>query len=139
MYDPRLVQPMRQELTGAGFTELLTPEDVDKALGAGSSGTVLLVINSVCGCAAGGARPGVIKSLSNSAKPSHLTTVFAGQDKQATEKARSYILGYPPSSPAAALFKDGKLVYFMPRQEIEGFTPDQIAQKLTNAFNDHCG
>jgi putative YphP/YqiW family bacilliredoxin len=138
MYDPRLVQPMRQELTGAGFTELLTPEDVDKAIGAGSSGTVLLVINSVCGCAAGGARPGVIKALNNSAKPDQLTTVFAGQDKQATDKARSYILGYPPSSPAAALFKDGKLVYFMPRQEIEGFTPDQIAQKLANAFNDHC-
>ena len=138
MYDPRLVQPMRQELTGAGFTELLTPEDVVKAIGAGSSGTVLLVINSVCGCAAGGARPGVIKALNNSAKPDQLTTVFAGQDKQATDKARSYILGYPPSSPAAALFKDGKLVYFMPRQEIEGFTPDQIAQKLANAFNDHC-
>ena len=136
-YDPNIVLPMRRELTDAGFSELLTPEQVDSVLGE-KSGTVLLVINSVCGCAAGGARPGVLKAVKNQKLPVKLTTVFAGQDKLATEKARSYILGYPPSSPAAALFKDGKLVYFMPRQEIEGFSPDQIADKLVSAFNSHC-
>ncbi len=136
-YDPRLVEPMRRELTDAGFTELLTPEQVDDVLGQ-KQGTVLLVVNSVCGCAAGGARPGVIKALNNASRPSKLTTVFAGQDRSATDKARGYILGYPPSSPAAALFKDGKLVYFMPRQEIEGHSPDQIAEKLVTAFNSYC-
>ena len=136
-YDPNIVLPMRRELTDAGFAELLTPDQVDSVLGE-KTGTVLLVINSVCGCAAGGARPGVLKALKNQNLPVKLTTVFAGQDKSATEKARSYILGYPPSSPAAALFKDGKLVYFMPRQEIEGFSPDQIAEKLVSAFNSHC-
>ena len=136
-YDPNIVLPMRRELTDAGFSELLTPEQVDSVLGE-KSGTVLLVINSVCGCAAGGARPGVLKAVKNQKLPVKLTTVFAGQDKLATEKARSYILGYPPSSPAASLFKDGKLVYFMPRQEIEGFSPDQIADKLVSAFNSHC-
>lgn len=138
MYDPKIVEPMRRELTDAGFSELTTPEQVDAVLGSKNDGTVLLVVNSVCGCAAGGARPGVLKALNNSKRPGKLTTVFAGQDKTATDRARSYILGFPPSSPAAALFKDGKLVYFMPRQEIEGHSPDQIAQKLVSAFESHC-
>lgn len=138
MYDPKIVEPMRRELTDAGFSELTTPEQVDAVLGSKNEGTVLLVVNSVCGCAAGGARPGVLQALKNSRRPGKLTTVFAGQDKTATDRARSYILGFPPSSPAAALFKDGKLVYFMPRQEIEGHSPDQIAQKLVSAFESHC-
>ena len=137
MYDPNVVEPMRRELTSAGFTELLTPDQVDTVLG-DKAGTVLLVVNSVCGCAAGGARPGVLKAIKNEKRPSKLTTVFAGQDKPATDKARGYILGYPPCSPAAALFKDGKLVYFLPRNEIEGSSPDQIAQKLVSAFDAHC-
>jgi putative YphP/YqiW family bacilliredoxin len=136
-YDPQLVQPMRDDLTANGFQELLTAEDVDAAL-SGKKGSVLLVINSVCGCAAGQARPGVIRSLAESSiKPDKLTTVFAGQDLEATDKARNYIIGYPPSSPAVALFKDGELAFVMERQHIETRSDEMIAKILKEAFEEY--
>ena len=138
MYDPRLVQPMRQELTGAGFTELLTPEDVDKALGAGSSGTVLLVINSVCGCAAANARPAAKMASQNEKRPTKLVTVFAGVEKNAVDQARAYMLPYPPSSPAMALFRDGRLVHMIERHQIEGKPAQMIADNLIQAFEEYC-
>ena len=137
MYDPKLVQPMKEELTKAGFKELTQATDVDAEL-ANDNGTTLLVINSVCGCSAGFARPGVKKAISHAKKPNKLLTVFAGQDKEATDKARSYIHGFPPSSPSIALFKNGALVHFIPRQGIEGYSADEIAQNLTSAFEEHC-
>lgn len=137
MYDPKIVQPMREELTRIGFTELRTAEDVDKMI-PNSKGTSLVVVNSVCGCAAGGARPGVVLALKNPKRPQHLFTVFAGQDKDATEQARSYFHGYPPSSPSFALLKDGEVVHFIPRQKIEGHSPEQIAEELVSAINQHC-
>ncbi len=136
-YDPRLVQPMREELTKVGFEELRTPEAVDAAL-TGSKGTVLVVVNSVCGCAAGRARPGVLKALGHAAKPEKLTTVFAGMDLEATDRARSYFAGYGPSSPSIALFHDGRLVHMMERRDIEGREADQIATVLQAAFDQHC-
>ena len=137
LYPEELVAPMREELTAAGFEELRTADDVDKLL-AGQKGTALVVVNSVCGCAAGNARPGARMAIDNDVLPDKLTTVFAGVDREATEKARSYILGYPPSSPSMALFKDGQLVHFIPRMNIEGRLPLEIAAELKDAFNKYC-
>lgn len=137
MYPEEVCTPMRQELTSAGFQELTSAEEVDNALG-NQSGTTLVLINSVCGCAAGSARPGVIMSLKNSKKPEHLTTVFAGQDKDATAKARQYMLPYPPSSPSIALFKDGELVHFIERHNIEGHLKGTIAENLIAAYDEFC-
>jgi putative YphP/YqiW family bacilliredoxin len=138
MYDERLVAPMREDLTRIGFTELRTVADVDAAVPHGT-GTTLVVVNSVCGCSARMARPAVRMALeASAARPDHLTTVFAGQDVEATERARSYFTGYPPSSPSIALLKDGKLVYMMERWQIESRPADAIATDLTEAFATHC-
>ena len=136
-YDPRLVQPMREELTRAGFEELRTPEAVDSVL-TQPEGTVLLVVNSVCGCAAGRARPGVLTALKHPTLPQRLTTVFAGMDLEATERARSYFKGYGPSSPCIALFRGGALVHMMERRDIEGRDAEQIAGVLREAFDKYC-
>lgn len=136
-YPEMLVKPMREDLVNIGFTELRTAPDVDQVLG-NETETVLLVVNSVCGCSAGAARPGVYLSLQGEKKPALLTTVFAGQDLEATDRARQYIVGYPPSSPAVALFKDQELVYMMERHQIEGSTPHQIAAELQAAYAEHC-
>ncbi|GKS11120.1 BrxA/BrxB family bacilliredoxin [Paenibacillus chitinolyticus] len=132
-----MVQPMREDLTRIGVKELLTPEQAAEAL-ENSEGTLLLVINSVCGCAAGQCRPGVAKALQNEVKPDHLYTVFAGQEKEATAKAREYLAPYPPSSPSIALFKDGQLVHFIQRHQIEDRSADMIAGDLTDAFEKYC-
>jgi len=134
-YDPLIVQPMREELTRHGFEELRTIDDVDTAMK--KQGTSLLVINSVCGCAAGSARPGVVRSLENEVKPDNLFTVFAGQDIDATNRVREY-LNQPPSSPSVAILKDGQLVGFLPRHNIEGASPDMIASALTRAYDQIC-
>ncbi len=136
-YPEQLCAPMRQDLTQSGFEELKTPLDVDMAI-PNSKGTLLLVINSVCGCAAGTARPGVKLSLKNEKKPSKLVTVFAGQDLEATAQARKYTLPYPPSSPSIALFKDGQLVHFVERHHIEGRSAEMIAENLKAAYDEHC-
>lgn len=136
MYPPELVKPMREELTDVGFEELLTPEAVDSALQ--EKGTALIVINSVCGCAAANARPGVAQALQNDAKPDHLYTAFAGVDTEAVDKAREHMVPFPPSSPAMALFKDGELVHMLERHHIEGRPAEMIAQNLKQAFNDYC-
>lgn len=136
-YPEYICAPMRQELTSAGFEELKTPEDVDKTI-PNSEGTVLLVLNSVCGCAAGTARPGVRMALQEGKKPSKLVTVFAGQDLEATSQARKYTLPYPPSSPAIALFKDGKLVHMVERHHIEGRSAQMISEHLKMAFEEYC-
>ena len=136
-YDPVMVQPMRDELTQIGFEELLTPEAVDAALSA-ADGTVLLVVNSVCGCGAGSARPGVRLALEHSTRPDRLTTVFAGMETDAVERARSYFVGYPPSSPQIGLFKDGRLAHMLERQDIEGRPAEAIAAELTTAFDKYC-
>lgn len=137
-YPEQICAPMRSDLTEAGFTELKTPEDVNNTLPKGS-GTTLLVINSVCGCAAGTARPGVKLSLSKSdKKPTNLLTVFAGQDLEATSEARKFTLPYPPSSPSIALFKDGKLVHFVERHHIEGRSAEMIADHLASAYQEFC-
>ncbi|MFN4908898.1 MAG: BrxA/BrxB family bacilliredoxin [Bacteroidota bacterium] len=133
-YDPMLVQPMREELTTLGVQELLTASDVDAAMA--RPGTTMVVVNSVCGCAAGGARPGVALALKHERKPDHVVSVFAGQDLEATERARSYFTGMPPSSPAVALLRDGQLIGFMPRHHIEGRSPEMIAASLTSAFDE---
>ena len=127
---------MREELTTLGFEELLTPDAVDEVLG--SDGVVLVVVNSVCGCAAGKARPGVRLAVQHDKVPDKLTTVFAGMEIEATERARSYFTGYPPSSPQIGLLKDGKLVYLMERHDIEGREANEIAAKLVDAFDQHC-
>jgi len=132
-YPPLMVQPMREELTRLGFRELLTPEEVDRAI-ADAQDPMLLFVNSICGCAAGVARPGVALSLKHPAAPRRLTTVFAGQDVEATARARSYFEGYPPSSPQIAILAGGKLLYLLQRQQIEGRTADQIASALTAAY-----
>jgi putative YphP/YqiW family bacilliredoxin len=129
-----LVQPMREELTTLGVQELLTASDVDAAMA--RPGTTMVVVNSVCGCAAGGARPGVALALKHERKPDHVVSVFAGQDLEATERARSYFTGMPPSSPAVALLRDGQLIGFMPRHHIEGRSPEMIAASLTSAFDE---
>lgn len=134
-YDPLIVQPMREELTRHGFEELRTIDEVDTAMK--KQGTSLLVINSVCGCAAGSARPGVVRSLENEVKPDNLFTVFAGQDIDATNRVREY-LNQPPSSPSVAILKDGQLVGFLPRHNIEGASPDMIASALTRAYDQIC-
>lgn len=136
-YPEYICTPMRQELTAAGFEELKTVEEVDSTIPS-SKGTLLLVLNSVCGCAAGTARPGVKLSLSGEKRPSKLTTVFAGQDLEATAEARKFTLPYPPSSPAIALFKDGKLVHFLERHHIEGRSAEMIAENLKAAYEEFC-
>ncbi|MBL7839979.1 MAG: BrxA/BrxB family bacilliredoxin [Cyclobacteriaceae bacterium] len=138
MYPEQLVAPMRTDLTTAGFQELKTAAEVETTL-KDQKGTTLVVINSVCGCAAGAARPGIKWALQNSAKkPDHLTTVFAGVDKEAVAKAREFTLPYPPSSPAIALFKDGELVHFVERHHIEGRNAQMIGQHLVEVFDEYC-
>jgi putative YphP/YqiW family bacilliredoxin len=132
-----MIRPMREELTRIGVEELRTPEDVDNTL-ANSKGTVMVVVNSICGCAAGKARPGIARALQHSVRPDKVATVFAGADIEATEKARSYFTGYDPSSPSIALLKDGQLVYMMERRQIEGKDASQVANELTQAFDQHC-
>ena len=132
-----LVTPMRAELTNIGFTELKTAHEVEQTIPQ-TKGISLVVVNSVCGCAAGAARPGIIRSLSNDKKPDQLFTVFAGQDLDATAKAREFMLPYPPSSPSVALFKDGKLVHFVERLNIEGHTAEQVADQLRRAYDVYC-
>ena len=136
-YSPLMVQPMREDLTRIGFAELMTPEEVDAAVGVGE-GTLLVVVNSVCGCAAGKARPGVALALQHDARPDRLAAVFAGMEIEATERVRSYFEGYPPSSPQVALFKDGTLVQMLERKDIEGREAEEIAAELTQAFDQHC-
>jgi putative YphP/YqiW family bacilliredoxin len=137
MYDPRIVDPMRAEAVKLGCTELRTSADVHTAL-KGTPGTVLVFVNSVCGCAAGGARPGLGLALRHGTKPSKVYTVFAGQDKEATSAAREYFLPWQPSSPQIGLLKDGKLVHMLQRHDIEGRSPEMIAAALTGAFDTHC-
>ncbi len=136
-YSPLLVRPMREELVAAGFEELQAPSDVERFLGE-SSGTSLLVINSVCGCAAGMARPGVRLALQSGPRPDRLGTVFAGQDVEATASARAHFSDIPPSSPSMALFKDGQLVWFLPRHRIEGRDALDVAADLRESFAAHC-
>lgn len=136
MYDERLVTPMRQDLTRHGVSELRTPEEVDAAMAA--KGTTMVVVNSVCGCSARNARPAVAIALQNPIKPDHLTTVFAGQDAEATARAREYFTGYAPSSPQIAVMKDGEIVFMLERWQIEGRPADEIAHDLVNAFNKYC-
>ena len=136
-YSELMIHPMREELTRIGVEELRTPEDVDKTL-SNSQGTVMVVVNSICGCAAGKARPGIAQALQHNVRPDKVATVFAGADIEATEKARSYFTGYEPSSPSIALLKDGKLVYMMERRQIEGKDAFQVASELTQAFDQHC-
>ena len=137
MYPEIMVVPMREELTRMGVQELKTAEEVDRAL-APSAGTTMVVVNSICGCAAGRMRPAVRVALQNSARPEKMYTVFAGQDTAATERARSYFTGYPPSSPSIAILRDGKLVYLMQRSAIETATAPMIAQELTRAMTEFC-
>jgi len=136
-YPEMMIAPMRQDLVRIGFQELKKAEEVDSVLGT-EKRTTLLVVNSMCGCAAGAMRPAVYLSLQGDTKPEVLTTVFAGQDMEATERAREYIAGYPPSSPSVALFKDGELVYFMERHQIERRYPEEIAADLRAAYATHC-
>lgn len=138
MYPAELVAPMKSDLTEVGFKELTTAADVDAAMSE-TEGTTFLVFNSVCGCAAGAARPALKNAVKSAAKlPSHLVTVFAGVDKEAVDKAREYTLPYPPSSPSMALFKDGKLVHFIERHQIEGNSAATIAEHLTKVFEHYC-
>ncbi|MDR3744615.1 MAG: BrxA/BrxB family bacilliredoxin [Acidobacteriaceae bacterium] len=136
MYPEIMLIPMREELTKAGLAEARTAAEVDSALA--QSGTTLLVVNSICGCAAGKMRPAVRLALQHDIKPNHALTVFAGQDAEATERARSYFAGNPPTSPAIAILRDGQLVYLMQRSAIETSTAPAIAQELTRAFDAHC-
>jgi len=137
MYPELMVIPMREELVRAGIEETRTAEEVDVALA--RPGTTLVVVNSICGCAAGKARPGIRLALSSSAnQPDHKITVFAGQDRDATDRARSYFEGHPPSSPSVAILRDGKLAYFMPRSFIEQSTAQQIASELVRALDEFC-
>jgi putative YphP/YqiW family bacilliredoxin len=136
-YPEMMVAPMREDLVRVGFAEMRTPEDVDETLGTEKRST-LVVVNSVCGCAAAMMRPAVYMSLQGETKPEVLTTVFAGQDMSATDRTRGYITGYPPSSPSIALFKDGELAYFMERHQIEGRHPEDIAADLQVAYEQHC-
>lgn len=138
MYDQQAVQPMRDELIAVGFTELLTTQDVADAIMKNQDKTVLIMINSVCGCAAGSARPGVSLALQNEIIPDKLYCVFAGQERDAVDRVREYIKGFPPSSPSIALFKNGELLYFMRRLDIEGFSADHIAKNLKQVFNELC-
>ncbi len=137
MYPPELVQPMKEDLTSVGFKQLTTAGEVDQII-SDTKGSVLIVVNSVCGCAAGNMRPGVKLSLNNDTLPTELATVFAGVDGEATQQARKYFLPYPPSSPSIALFKDGKLVHFLERHHIEGASAVMIAENLVEAYNQYC-
>jgi len=136
MYPAELVKPMREDLTKVGFQELHTVEEVEAAMA--RKGTTLVVVNSVCGCAAANARPGARMSLQNSKTPNNLVTVFAGVDREATDKARGFMVPFPPSSPSMALFKDGELVHMLERHHIEGRPAEMIAENLMNAYNDFC-
>ncbi|RPG62722.1 MAG: BrxA/BrxB family bacilliredoxin [Flavobacteriaceae bacterium TMED220] len=136
MYPEELVRPMREELNSVGFNQLTEVDEVEKAIK--SDGTTLVVVNSVCGCAAANARPGVRISLKNTKKPANLVTVFAGVDKEATEAARSLMVPFPPSSPSMALFKNGELVHMLERHHIEGRPADMIAENLVDAYNEFC-
>jgi putative YphP/YqiW family bacilliredoxin len=136
MYPEMMLIPMREELTRAGLKEARTAAEVDSALA--ESGTTMLVVNSICGCAAGKMRPGVRLALQNATQPDHKVTVFAGQDREATEKARGYFGGHPPTSPAIAILRDGQLVYLMQRSAIESSTAPAIAQELARAFDTYC-
>ncbi|WP_411893872.1 BrxA/BrxB family bacilliredoxin [Winogradskyella sp. A2] len=136
MYPAELVKPMREDLTNVGFEELHTTEAVEKALA--KEGTTLVVVNSVCGCAAANARPGARMSLQNTKRPNNLVTVFAGVDKEATDKAREFMIPFPPSSPSMAIFKNGELVHMLERHHIEGRPAELIAENLMDAYNEHC-
>lgn len=136
-YPEMMIAPMREDLARVGFKELRTPEEVDQVLGT-EKRTTIVAVNSVCGCAAGAMRPAVVLSLSNDNVPEVLTTVFAGQDLEATDRAREYFTGYPASSPSIALLKDGELVYMMERHEIEGRQHFEIAESLKAAYDEHC-
>jgi putative YphP/YqiW family bacilliredoxin len=136
MYPELMVMPMREELTRLGIKETRTPDEVEKALK--QAGTTMVVVNSICGCAAGKMRPAVRAALQNSARPDQAITVFAGQDRDATDKARGYFTGYPPSSPSIGILRDGELVYMMQRSDIETSDPQTIASKLAQAFNQFC-
>ena len=136
MYPAELVKPMREDLTNVGFEELQTADAVETALE--RKGTTLVVVNSVCGCAAANARPGARMSLQNAKRPEHLVTVFAGVDKEATDAARAQMVPFPPSSPSIALFKDGELVHMLERHHIEGRPAELIAENLVDAFNEYC-
>jgi putative YphP/YqiW family bacilliredoxin len=138
MYPDVMVIPMREELTRLGITEVRTAEEVDHAL-RNQPGTTMVVVNSICGCAAGRMRPAVRLALQNSSRPDKMVTVFAGQDKEATERARSYFTGYPPSSPSIGILRDGKLVYMMQRSDIETREAVDIADELKAAFDKFCG
>lgn len=136
MYPAELVKPMREDLTKVGFEELHTAEAVDAALA--KEGTTLIVVNSVCGCAAANARPGARMSLQNAKRPDHIVTVFAGVDREAVDQARQHMVPFPPSSPSMALFKDGELVHMLERHHIEGRPAEMIAENLMDAYNEHC-
>lgn len=136
MYPPELVKPMREDLTNIGFTELYTSEQVEQALN--KEGTSLMVVNSVCGCAAANARPGAGLSLQNQKTPDQLLTVFAGVDREAVDAARAHMVPFPPSSPSIALFKDGELVHMLERHHIEGRPAEMIADNLKGAYNEYC-
>ena len=136
MYPAELVKPMREDLTNIGFSELYTAADVDEALA--KEGTTLVVVNSVCGCAAANARPGARMSLQNTKSPDHLVTVFAGVDREAVDQARAMMIPFPPSSPSMALFKDGELVHMLERHHIEGRAADMIAENLKSAYDEFC-
>ena len=136
MYPQEIVQPMRDELTAVGFKQINDVEQVEAEINA--SGTTLVVVNSICGCAAANARPGVRFSLDNEKVPSNLVTVFAGVDREATDAARALMVPFPPSSPSMALFKDGELVHMLERHHIEGRNAEMIAENLRAAFNEHC-
>ena len=137
MYPPEIVAPMKAQLTDQGFVSLTSAEEVTEKVGK-AEGTVLVVVNSVCGCAAGNARPGVLSSLESDKKPNSLTTVFAGVDREATDQARKFMLPYPPSSPSIGLFKDGRLVHMLERHHIENATADMIAENLKAAYKEFC-
>lgn len=139
MYDPQVVKPMREELVRVGATELLTAEAVDGVLGEDGSGTTLVLVNSVCGCAAANARPAIAIATGHEVQPDRIVTVFAGQDAEATERARSYMVGYRPSSPSIALFRDGEHVFMLERHEIEGRDAASIAADLRGAYDKFCG
>jgi putative YphP/YqiW family bacilliredoxin len=136
MYPPELVKPMREDLTKVGFTELFNAEDVNNTLS--KPGTTLVVVNSVCGCAAANARPAAAMSIQNDKKPDHIVTVFAGVDREAVDAARAHMIPFPPSSPCMALFKDGELVHMLERHHIEGRPADMIADNLKDAYNEVC-
>ena len=138
MYDPQVVKPMREELVRIEATELLTPEDVDEDLGGEPSGTTLVVVNSVCGCAAANARPAVAIARGHEVQPDRMVTVFAGQDREATDRARSYMVGYRPSSPSIALFRDGEHMFMLERHQIEGRDAPSIAADLRDVYDRYC-